>query len=70
MLPRKATSRFPSLGHPVDVVVEVPHHGVDEEARVLVGQRGGGSPQRPVADVERHVAAQPPGPFHGIEQDP
>ena len=30
----------PSLArHPVDVEVEVPHHGVDQEPWVLVGQR-------------------------------
>ena len=33
--------------HPVDVEVEVSYHGVDEQSRVFVGQRGGGVPSVP-----------------------
>ena len=56
------------LGQPVEVALEVADEAVDAQARVLLDQPAGAGPQRALGDVDRHVAAQPAGVGHRVEQ--
>ena len=58
----------PAGGDPVQVAAEVADHGVDGDARVPLGDRGGRGSQDLLADVDGRERAQRPGRPQGVEQ--